>query len=146
MLPQSSIAKGKRGEKLVCERIEAAGLGAATRTPGSGNGLKKGDIFSGLPFLIEVKNRKEYQWWKYVDEVKDDARKGNWDPDKWAIVVYDPRTAQDNPNLYVLIDFQEFLSLLKRNEEPKVKEPDRSLKWALQKLRQACREVEGQLE
>lgn len=146
MKPKSKIQKGKNGEKIVCERIERAGLGSARRESGSGNGKRKGDIFCNLPFLIEHKNQKTIHFLDWIDQAKEQARIGNADQNKYCLTIQDPRTSQVNPEIYAVIELDEFLELLKRNQEPKLKMPDRNLKWKLEKLRQICKEVENELE
>jgi len=148
MKVKSILEKGKRAEKEVCRRIERAGLGSARREAGSGNGLKKGDIFANLPFLIEVKNQKTIHFGEWVAQAKKQASEGQIEANKWCLVCIDPVGVQEpeRMEMYATIELDEFLTLLKRNQEPKVKEPDRSLKWKLEKLRQVCKEVVNELE
>lgn len=147
MQPKSIIAKGKRGEQVLIDRIERAGLGTAMRTPGSGGGNRfKGDIFSSqINFLIEHKNQKTIHFIEWVKQSKRQAEQGNFDQNKWCLTIQDPGTPQSNPEIYAVIELDEFLELLKRNQEPKVKEPDRNLKYKLERLRQCCRDVENEL-
>lgn len=145
MKPKSRIQKGKNGEKIVCERIERAGLGRARREIGSGSGKNKGEIFANIPFLIEHKNQKTIHFLDWVKQAKKQAEIGNSDTNKWCLTIQDPETPQLNPEIYAVIELDEFLNLLKRNQEPKLKEPDRNLKWKLEKLRQCCRDVENEI-
>lgn len=145
MKPKSKIEKGKRFEKLLAHRIEKAGLGMARREGGSGSGKRKGDIAANLPFLIEAKNRKAYSWWESIDQAKSQAEIGNYDSNKWALVVRDPRSPEGNPEIYAMIEFDEFLELLKKDAEPLVKAPDRNLKWDLERLKQVCQKVIRQI-
>jgi len=135
MKPNSARNKGKRFEKFIAQEIEAEGLGKATREIGSGSGKRKGDINCNLSFLLEAKNQKKLNWWESINQARDQAEKGNWDSNKWALVVKDPRTAENNPKVYTVIDFWEFLKLLKKDSAPRIKEPDRELKWHLQDLK-----------
>ena len=140
--PRTRIEKGKRAEKQVCELIELAGLGKARREAGSGNGKNKGDIFCNLPFLLEVKNQKTIHFTDWVEQAKAQARIGNYNPDKWCLIIKDPRVAQNNlDGFYATIDLNEFLELLKRIKEPKVKAPDRELKYKLESLKTICGQV-----
>ena len=141
MLPKSSIEKGKRLEKIVCQMIEGAGLGRAIRTPGSGNGKLKGDTFNNLPFMLEVKNHAKLQWWASIRQAKDQAQKGNYDKDKWAMITRNPDTPETNPEMVAVIDFGEFLELMKKDKEPIVKEPDREFKYKVMRLKQSAQEV-----
>jgi hypothetical protein len=135
MKPNSIRAKGKRGENVVCERIIRAGLGEARREAGSGNGRRKGDIFSSIPFLIEHKNQKTIKFGDWVSQAKEQARKGHFEPNKWCLTIQDPNTPQNNPEIYAVIEFDEFLELIKGGACPKVKDPDKKLKWLLETLR-----------
>ena len=145
MKPKSIIEKGKRFEKFICQEIEAEGLGKSIRTPGSGSGKIKGDTFNNLDFMLECKNEKQTNFLPNVDQAKSQARIGNYDSGKWALITRDPRTPESSPEVYATIDLWEFLRLLKKNNEPRIKEPDRSLKYALERLRQSCQEVIKQL-
>ena len=146
MTPKSALEKGKRFEKFIAEQIEEMGLGKAGREIGSGSGKAKGDIRSNLPFLIEAKNEKRANWWENITQAKRQALQGNYDSDKWLLVVRDPRTPEANPAVYAVLDFWELLKLLKKDREPMVKEPDRNMKWKLQRLVQTAKEIIKDLE
>ena len=146
MNPKSKIAKGKRFENFIAKEIVASGLGKARREIGSGSGKYKGDINCNIPFLIEAKNQKQLAWWKSIDQAKEQARIGNYDLNKWALVVRDPRTLEANPDCYVVIDFWEWLELLKRNKEPKIKKADKEMSWKLKRLIQSAKQVLKELE
>ena len=139
---KTSVQKGKRFEKWCAEQIEEMGLGKASRTPGSGSGTRhKGDILSNIPFLLECKNQESLAWWKSIDQARQQARKGNWDGNKWALIVRDARTPEEATDAYAVIDYHEFLKLLKKDSAPQIKEPDQNLKWKLTRLRQVAQEV-----
>lgn len=142
--PRTRIEKGKRAEKEVARRIEVAGLGKARREAGSGNGKMKADISCNLPFLIEVKNQKTIKYIDWVEQSKKQAEIGNFDGNKWCLIIVNPKGVQDpeRMEMYATIELDEFLSLLKKNSEPKIKEPDRELKWKLEKLKDYCRFIE----
>jgi len=145
MNPKSAIEKGKRLEKYIANEIEQEGLGAARREQGSGSGKKKGDIFCNLPFLIEAKHWDKIRILEWIDQAKSQAEIGNWSREKWAVVFNDFRKGEFQ-NLYAVIDFWEWLGLLKKNAEPKVKEPDRQLTWDLKSLLNVAKKVVKQLE
>jgi len=134
MNPKSSQAKGKRFEKFIANEIELSGLGSARREIGSGSGKKKGDIYCNLPFLIEAKNQKKIQLWQAIDQAKSQAEKGNENKDKWCLIIRDPRTSEESPSCYAIIDMWQFFQLLKKDSEPLIKEPDRQLKWKIQRF------------
>lgn len=129
--------KGEEFEKLIAKEIEAEGLGAARREVGSGSGKRKGDIFSNLPFLLECKNQPSVKikaMLNWIDQAKEQARIGNWSAEKWALIFQDPRSTLANPDIYGTLDFWQLLKLFKKDSEPRVKEPDREMRWKLQRL------------
>ena len=137
--PRSNIQKGKRLEDWVNHQIELFGFGRAVRTPGSGSGKLKGDSFNNLPFLLECKNEKTWHW-PNIDQAKYQAIKGNWDRDKWALIMRDPRKPEFD-EVYAVIDFGQFLELLKRSSEPIIKEPDRQTAWHIKDLVRSAKQV-----
>ena len=143
---RSKKEKGSRFERFVAKEIEQAGLGKAGREANSGAGFRKGDIASSLEFLIECKNQKSLAWWKAIDQAKKEAEIGNHYKEKWALVVRDPRTPEDNPNVYAVIDFWQMLDLLKKDSEPRVKEPDKNLRWKLETLKNSINGVLKELK
>ena len=149
MKPKAWIEKGKRFEKLIASEIEAEGFGLARREVGSGSGKRKGDIACNLPFLIEAKNQPSVKitaMLKWIDQAKHQAEIGNWDLRKWALVFRDRRIPEANPEIYAVIDFWEFLHLLKKDKEPIIKEPDKEMKWLLQKAVDILKQIIKRLE
>jgi len=141
MKPKTRIEKGKRFEKQIAQAIMDAGFGLARREANSGAGFRKGDIASNLPFLIEAKNQKTIKIQEWVRQAKSQAKIGNYDPDKWALVFKNPESPDANPEMFVTIDFYQFLDLLKRYTEPKIKKPDREMKWHLERLKDSVNQV-----
>ena len=114
------MQKGKDFENYIARQIEEMGLGSATRQIGSGSGKRKGDIFANIPFLIEAKNHKKINIWESARQAKRQAEQGNWDRNKWALVIREPGSAlptnpTDDPIAYAVIDLNEFLKLLKKD-------------------------------
>jgi hypothetical protein len=144
MLSKSIQQKGKRAEKEVANRIERAGLGKARREAGSGNGKNKADIFANIPFLIEVKNQKTIKFQEWIKQAKEQARIGNSDPNKWCLAIIDPSGVQspERMEIYATIEFDEFLGLLKRSANPRVKEPDKEMARLMERAREFCRRLE----
>ena len=142
MQPKSAIAKGKKLEEFVAEAIQIAGLGKSIRTPGSGSGNRfKGDLFNNLEFMFEIKNEENPHFLQNIKQARRQAEIGNWNRDKWILVQRNPESPQNNPELFAVMDFYKLLELLKKNSEPKTKEPDRELKWKLEKLKQIAKEI-----
>jgi len=141
MKPRTRIQKGKEFEKKIANAIEEAGLGMARRESGSGSGLRKGDIASSLPFLIEAKNHKSISLQEWVRQAKRQAEIGFANNDRWAVVMRNPESPNANPEMWITIDFYEFLELVKKWSAPRVKAPDRDMKWKLQKLKDIINQV-----
>jgi len=147
MRAKSKIAKGKRMEEFVSKEIEAEGLGKSIRTPGSGSGNRfKGDLFNNLDFIFEIKNQKKIHILDWIDQAKNQADIGNWSPEKWVLIFKDPRSPEANPEVYAVIDFWEWLKLLKKNSEPRIKEPDREIKYRIQKVVDSAKQLLKALE
>ncbi len=148
MQPKSAIKKGKKAEDEVARRIILAGLGRARREIGSGNGKRKSDIDCNLSFLIEVKNEKQTNFLPNIDQAKRQAEQGNFDSNKWCLITVDPRGVQEpeRMTMYATIELGELLELLKRNQEPKVKQPDKELKWQLELLSEYLKHLEKEQE
>lgn len=142
---ESAKAKGKRFEDWIAQQIEDAGLGRARREKGSGSGKYKGDIFANIDFLLECKNEKQTNFLTNIDQAKRQAEIGNWAKEKWCLIARDPRFPEFQ-EVYATINLGEFLKLLKTQREPIIKQPDRSMKWKLEKLRQIAKEIIKDLE
>jgi len=141
MKTASAKKKGSRFELFIAKEITMEGLGKAGREANSGAGFRKGDVASSLEWLIECKNQKKLPWWKSIDQAKEQADMGNKHPEKWILMVRDPRTPETNSDYYAVVDGRQFLKLLKKNSEPRIKAPDRDLKWKLQRLKTYAQEV-----
>ena len=140
----SKVKKGQKLEKWIAHRIELHGLGEASRTPRSGGGLKKGDVWSNLDFTIEVKNQKTIHILKWIDQAKQEAEKGNYYPTRWAVAFQDPRSPSENPEIYIVIDIDEFLRMCKIIERVKnEKKPEnRELLYEVERAKQLIKKIE----
>ena len=143
--PKSAIAKGKRLTNFINQEIENYGFGKAISTPGSGCGKLKGDSWNNLPFLLEFKNSQTIHFLQDVDQAIRQAEIGNWAKEKWALILRDPRFPEFE-RLYATIDFYQFLDLLKRYAEPKIKEPDREMKYLMERVLKDAKEIIKRLE
>lgn len=141
----SAKEKGKRLEKFICQQIEEMGLGKSVRTPGSGSGKIKSDIFSNIDFSLECKNEKQTNFLANIDQAIRDCEKGNYFKEKYCLITRDPRFPEFE-RIYTTIDFWQFLELLKKNSEPRIKEPDRQMVWkiktAINSLKSLLKELE----
>jgi hypothetical protein len=147
MLARSAKDKGRRYENLIAKAIRDSGLDPrAGREIGSGSGTMKGDIRSTIPFLIEAKNQKTVHALDWIDQAKEQASSGFAWKDRWALVFRDPRTPESQEISYVVLDFYEFLNLLKKAAEPKMKNPDRAVEYKLKTLIRSAKEVLKEIE
>ena len=106
---------------------------------GSGAGKEKGDIrVYSSDLVIEAKKQKRTSMSDWVKQSEKEGLGYNKTALAWQI----PQT----PHIRIDIDLCYFAELLKRAEEPKIKEPDRSLKWDIQRLVDAGKRVIKQLE
>ena len=141
MKPAQRRKKGQRFERMLAKDIEAEGLGKAGREAMSGGGYRKGDIASSLKYIIEAKNQKVIHFLNWVDQTKEEARVGNNWPEKWILAIRDPRTPETQTEIYAVMDWYELLKLLKKESEPRVKEPDRQLTWDIKALINTCKKI-----
>lgn len=140
MNPKSAIQKGKELERWIVERLKLSGLDTrASRTPGSGNGKAKGDIWNDLGICFEAKNQKNFQqaWFKQARE----ESMGTTEP---VIVWHPPQEPLENS--FVMLNWYFFEELLKHRKAPAIKEPDRQLKWDLTSLINIAKRVLKQIK
>ena len=145
MKPEQARKKGQRVERFIAKEITAAGLGKAGREANSGGGHRKGDIACNLPFLLEAKNEATTKLLPNIDQAKRQSEVGNFNREKWALITRDPRYPEFD-KVYATIDFWEFLELLKRYSEPRVKAPDRQMKWKIERLITSAKELLKELK
>ena len=134
MNPKSAIKKGKELEDFIVERLRVTGIDTrAARTPGSGNGLIKADIWNDLNLYIECRNRKNFSP-AWINEVEQCAK--SLTP---LLIWHPPRVPMES--CVAIIPWWHYEDLLKRHKEPVVKEPDRAFRWKLEQLKKAVSEV-----
>lgn len=149
MKKSSAKHKGSRYEHFIANCIKESGLDPnARRQQLSGAGYDKGDIKTTIPFTIECKNCNQIAAMEWIEQSKREALQGNVSPDKWAVIFRNPRKAEFQES-FVIIDFQQFLELLKGKQENLIIEVDadnRQLKYDLQRLKEALNKVIKQLD
>ena len=107
---------------------------------GSGSGNReKGDVrVPSLDLVIEAKKHKRTSM---SDWAKQSEKEGlGWN--KTALIWQIPQT----PHIRADIDIRYFADLLKRSEQPKMKEPDKEMKWLLQKAVDTLKQIIKKLE
>lgn len=138
MNPKSAIQKGKDLEEFIVGRLRTSGLDErAYRQRGSGNGLHKGDIWNDLGICFEAKNTRNYPGKKTFQQVEREAM-GYQEP---VIVWHPPQTALEASKVIINWDYFEKLLLAKRDEAPRVENPDKALKYSLQRLKAGINDV-----
>ena len=142
MLISSSKNKGRELENHIVKLIREKGLDRrASRNPGSGSGLQKGDVFNDLGWTIECKNTRTNPGKAAFDQV----RRESMGYTKEVVIWHKPNTSLDDS--IALINIHDFLDLMKQAKEPKsIKEPSRTLKYKLEKLKQIIKEIIKELE
>ena len=142
MKSKTARAKGQSFERYIAKELTANGFGKAHREVMSGGGFRKGDIYCpNFPFMIEAKNQAVVKINEWVDQSKRETQIGFHDPDKWVLMFKDTRTPNNNPTIYALTDFYQFLQLCKKDSEPLIKEPDRELKFKLEDLKRRSNNI-----
>jgi hypothetical protein len=108
-------------------------------TVGSGSGTReKGDIrVPALNLVIEAKKQKQVSMASWATQSEKEGLGYNKTALAWQI----PQT----PHIRIDIDVCYFAELLQRAEEPKVKEPDREMKFDLERLKTLCLKIGKQL-
>jgi hypothetical protein len=126
----------QKGRQLVKEAIrifKECGL-SCYEVVGSGSGLEKGDIrIPSLDLVIEAKKQKAVSLASWAKQ----SEKEGLGINKTALVWQIPQT----PYIRADIDLVYFAELLKRAQEPRIKEPDLQMKWLLTKLKEYCQAI-----
>lgn len=114
MKPRSAIQKGKELENFVVNKLRWSGLDKqAARTPGSGNGKAKGDIWNALGLVIECKNQK-----KFPHDSLAQVAKANVSFFQTEVVVWHPpRTALEDS--VAIMNINDLIELLKIKQTKK---------------------------
>ena len=132
MMPRSAIQKGKELENFVVEKIRTSGLDIhAKRQEGSGNGLKKGDIYTALDWTIECKNTKNFNYKEAAAQVQRESMGYQHE----AIIWHPPQRPLGDS--IVIINIDEFIDLLKQKQKGMSRDEifnKREFKYNLEKL------------
>ena len=127
----------QKGRILVLAIIEQLRQEIDTSTyevAGSGAGLDKGDIRVPLmDLVIEAKNQKTINVAKWTEQ----ADREGLGHSNTALMWKHPK----NGTIRVDIDLGYFIDLAKRYKEPKIKAPDRNLRWKLETLKNNINQV-----
>lgn len=139
--------KGKDLENHIAEQIRRKGLDPkASRSVGSGSGnSEKADIscnvvVNGRNIGIEAKNHKVphiKDWWKQTQQLE----KVGYLP----VLVYSLHNeGLDGAKAVVYLD--DLLDIIKKAQEPALKEPDREMKWLLKSLIETAKKIIKRIE
>lgn len=102
MKPSSAKQKGKRLEQKIASAWRSK-VGYAIKTPGSGNGKHKGDVYNEF-YTIEAKNCEKVKLWEWWDQARGEHHLGK-PPVLMISGNYRP--------ILAVIDLDEFLNLVK---------------------------------
>lgn len=139
-MTNAAVQKGKELENYIVQWLRDTGLdNRAIRTPGSGNGKIKGDIWNDLGLSIECKNTAGFQksWFQQNE-------KSAMGYSKEVLIWHMPRTSLHDSKVIIDLDF--FGELLKKHKEPEIKQPDRQLSWKLRNLIRLAKDIINELE
>ncbi len=146
MLPTSAIQKGRLLENYVAQEIRKKRLDTqAMRQIGSGSGQWKGDVNTKMKILnrqavIECKNQQRLnlrEAWIQTDK----QCLGYGEPVLVMKFHNEPLEASK-----AMIYLDTLLELVKRANEPNLKEPDRQFTWELNQLKQNIKRIENRLK
>lgn len=128
MNPKSAIQKGKDLENYVADLLVKSGIDRhASRQIGSGSGKKKGDIATSIPWTIECKNTKTFNWKSASEQVKREAMGYQ----KEAIVWHPPNRPMDQS--IVILNINDFITLLEGSKMPTIERNDRQYRYKLER-------------
>lgn len=133
---KSPSAKGKILENYVTERLRASGLDPrAYPQRGSGNGKNKGDIWNALDIHFECKNHKNFGGKAWFNQMREENVSNLVE-----VLVWKPGGVNLDETK-VIVDWAYFEELLLRAIGAKVSTESVNLKWPVQRLRDAAKEV-----
>ena len=114
MKPRSRIAKGKELENFIVHWLRNTGLDKdAMRTPGSGSGRFKGDIYTpNLPIVLECKNHKTPHVAEWIKQADDQTF--GYQP--WAVIWHPTKVPMESSVAIVPLDI--FKILLRHLQRP----------------------------
>ena len=125
--------KGRTLVKEIIRRLKEEGL-SCYEVVGSGAGLEKGDIrVTSLDLVIEAKKHKGTSMSDWAKQSEKEGLGYNKTALAWQIAK--------TPHIRIDIDLMYFAELLKRAEEPRLKQSDRELWYDLERLVNAAKAV-----
>jgi Holliday junction resolvase len=138
----NSKQKGNQGERDWAKFLREQNLDKrAWRNYGSGSTTYKSDVVNKLDYNFEVKCVKHLNLGKAIKQTKRDAEMSGTKP---SVIMH--LDGMKDGEWWILIDAYEWANLIKRNEEPKIKEPDRELKYELIRLKNSIQKIIKMIE
>ena len=139
----SAIQKGKLLENFIVSWLKSTGLDIrASRTPGSGNGLAKGDISNDLDLAIECKNTATINLKKTFQQAERQAM-GESQP---ILIWHIPKTPIENNLVVMKLEFFEELMKAKQSKVSAFNHPDKQFTYKLKNLINNCKSVIKEIE
>ena len=143
MSVKNTRQKGRKLVKIILERIKREVDNGAYEVVGSGAGLDKGDIrIPSLDLVAEVKNCETISMAKWVKQ----AEREGLQHSKTALMWRHPKSPLDNPEIRVDIGLDYFIEIVQRYSEPRIKQPDREMRWKIQRLIDSAKAVLKELK
>ena len=141
MKTSSAKDKGRELEKWVVQRLKEKGLDdRAIRTPGSGNGLDKGDVANNLGWNIECKNWKVPDISTWMKQSLKDAGLH-----QKPLIVWHPAKVPLGNSLAILYA-EDFLDLVIKSRMPKDFGNQRELSYKFRRLITDLKSILKELE
>ena len=133
----NSKRKGNAGERNWAQFLREQNLDRnARRNVSSGSTYYKSDVHNSINYNFEVKVGKHFSLPKALKQTQRDAEMAHSKP---AIPFHLDGMRDDS--WWIVIDAYEWAELIKRNKEPISKAPDREMKWKIQRLVEAAKQV-----
>lgn len=143
MVINNTRQKGRSFVKKIIEILRNELDSGTYEVVGSGSGLDKGDIrIPSIDLVIEAKDQKKPQVAGWTRQ----SEKEGLGYSKTALMWKHPDSPSSNPDIRVDISIDLFIELAKRYQEPLIKEPDREMRYSLERLKQTINSVLKKIE
>jgi len=137
----NSKRKGNQGERDFAKFLREQNLDKkAWRNYGSGSTSYKSDVVNKLGYNFEVKVGKHFNLLGAIQTSRD-AEMAHTTPS----VVFHLDKMRDG-EWWIILPADEWSELFKKDSEPRVKEPDKNLRWKLETLKNVINQVIKELK
>ena len=138
----NSKQKGNQGERDWAKFLREQNLDKrAWRNYGSGSTIYKSDVVNKLDYNFEVKVGKHFSLPQALKQTQKDAEMSHAKP---SVAFHLDQMRQDE--WWIIIDAYEWAELFKKNKEQISREPDKELRYLLQKSVDINKQIIKRLE